>query len=483
LMVRTRFAPSPTGSLHLGNARTAALNWLYVRQQGGAFILRFEDTDLERHVEGAERDIQDALEWLGLVPDEGPFAGGEHGPYRQSERAEIYREHAERLLAEGRAYRCYCTPEELEARRAEARAGKGDVRYDGRCRELSSEEEARLIASGRSSSVRFRVEPGVVHYRDRVRGDLTVEGEQLGDQVILRSDGRPTYNFAVVVDDLLMAITHVIRGAGHLSNTPKQVLFYEALGAVPPEFLHLPSVLAPGGGKLSKRAGAPGLLEYRDQGYHPEGLLNYLSLLSWSSSSGKEVLSRDQLIAEVDLGRIGAANPELDPEKLRWLSGQHYRHESIDVLQRRLRDRWAGRFELEARRLRALAEVLRERIQILADADPVCELVLPEPDLSSSEAVEALREPTAGRALRHVAQRWESLQSWARAELKEELAAAGREVGLKGRSLYHPVRAALTGAVQGPDLPDVAYILGRETTAARLAAGLTAAEDSEAGGP
>jgi glutamyl-tRNA synthetase len=481
-MVRTRFAPSPTGSLHLGNARTAALNWLYARQQGGAFILRFEDTDLERHVEGAERDIQDGLAWLGLVPDEGPFAGGEHGPYRQSERLKVYREHADRLLAEGRAYHCYCTPEELEARRTEAKAGKGDVRYDGRCRKVSSEEEAALIASGRPASVRFRVEPGVIHYRDHVRGDLTVEGEQFGDQVILRSDGRPTYNFAVVVDDHLMGITHVIRGAGHLSNTPKQVLFYEALEAGPPEFLHLPSVLAPGGGKLSKRAGAPGLSEYRDQGYHPEGLLNYLSLLSWSSPSGKEVLSRDQLIAEVDLDRIGAANPEVDPEKLRWLSGQHYRHESIDVLEQGLRDRLAGRFELEARQLRALAEVLRERIQILADADPVCELVLPEPDLSSPDALEALREPTAGRALREVERRWETLQSWTRDELKEELAAGGRDAGLKGRSLYHPVRAALTGAVQGPDVPDVAYILGRETTAGRLAAGLAAAEDGEAGG-
>jgi nondiscriminating glutamyl-tRNA synthetase len=482
-MVRTRFAPSPTGSLHLGNARTAALNWLYARQQDGAFILRFEDTDLERHVEGAERDIRDALEWLGLAPDEGPFAGGEHGPYRQSERVEIYREHAERLLAEGQAYRCYCTPEELEARRAGARAERGDVRYDGRCRRLSSEEESRLIASGPPASIRFRVEPDVVHYRDRVRGNLTVEGEQLGDQVILRSDGRPTYNFAVVVDDLLMGITHVIRGSGHLSNTPKQVLFYEALGAVPPEFLHLPSVLAPGGGKLSKRAGAPGLLEYRDQGYHPDGLLNYLSLLSWSSPSGTEVLSRDQLIAEVDLDRIGVANPEVDPEKLRWLSGQHYRHEAIDVLERVLRDRWEGRFEPEARQLRALAEVLRERIQILADADPVCELVLPKPDLSSTDAVAALQEPTAGGALRQVAQRWEILGSWARAELKEELAAAGREAGLKGRLLYHPVRAALTGAAQGPDVPDVAYILGRETTVERLEAGLEAAESGEAGGP
>lgn len=479
-MVRTRFAPSPTGSLHLGNVRTAALNWLYARQQGGAFILRFEDTDLERHVEGAERDIQLALEWLGLVPDEGPFAGGELGPYRQSERAEIYREHAERLLTEARAYRCYCTPEELEARRSTARARKGDVRYDGRCSELSPEEEQRLIASGRPASVRFRVEPGVVHYRDRVRGDLTVDAEQLGDQVILRSDGRPTYNFAVVVDDLLMGITHVMRGAGHLSNTPKQVLLYRALGAAPPEFLHLPSVLAPGGGKLSKRAGAPGVLEYRDQGYHPDGVLNYLSLLSWSSPSGKDVLSRDELIAELDLDRIGAANPEVDPEKLRWMSGQHYRHESIDVLEGGLRDRMAGRFDLEARQLRALAEVLRERIQILADADPLCDLVLPEPDLATSEALEALREPTAGRALRQVARRWEALESWDRTDLKKELVAAGRELDLKGRLLYHPVRAALTGAVQGPDVPDVAHILGRETTAERLAAGLATTDD---GGP
>lgn len=475
-MVRTRFAPSPTGALHLGNARTAALNWLYARQQGGAFVLRFEDTDLERHVEGAERDILEALDWLGLDRDEGPSAGGEHGPYRQSERLEIYREHAARLLAEGRAYRCYCTTEELEVRRAEARAEKGDVRYDGRCRDLSPEEERSFAAAGRHPSIRFRVGPETVHYRDRARGDLTVEGERLGDQVILRPDGRPTYNFAVVVDDLLMEITHVIRGAGHLSNTPKQVLFYDAFGAAPPEFLHLPSVLAPGGGKLSKRAGAPGLLEYRDRGYHPDGVLNYLSLLSWSSPSGEEVLSRGQLIAEVDLDRIGVANPEVDPEKLRWLSGQHYRHESIEVVEEALGARMAGRFDLEARQLRALAEVLRERIQILADADPVCQLVLPEPDLSSAAAAEALAEPTADQALRHVVRRWENLDRWGRVELKEELAGAGREAGLKGRLLYHPVRAALTGAVQGPDVPDVAFILGRETTARRLAVGLTATQ-------
>lgn len=474
-MVRTRFAPSPTGSLHLGNARTAALNWLFARQQGGAFILRFEDTDLERHVDSAESDIRDALEWLGLVPDEGPFAGGDHGPYRQSERAEIYREYAERLLAEGLAYRCYCTPEELEIRRTRARAGKGDLRYDGRCRSLPAEEEQRLVASGRPFSLRFRVEPGVIRYRDRVRGDLTVEGEQLGDQVILRSDGRATYNFAVVVDDILMEITHVIRGAGHLSNTPKQVLLYRALGVSPPEFLHLPSVLAPGGGKLSKRAGAPGLMEYRDQGYHPDGLLNYLSLLSWSSPSGQEVLSRNQLIAEVDLDRIGVANPEVDPEKLRWLSGQHYRHEAIERLEDALSARQADRFDLDARQLRALAEVVRERILILADADPVCDLVLPEPDLASPEAATALAEPTAAEVLAKVTRRWKGLQDWERARLQSELAAAGEEAGLKGRLLYHPVRAALTGAVQGPDVPDVAYILGPETTGKRLAAGMAAA--------
>lgn len=470
-MVRTRFAPSPTGALHLGNARTAALNWLFARHTGGTFILRFEDTDVQREVEGAEERILEALDWLGLDRDEGPEVGGPSGPYRQSERLELYRAHAERLLAEGQAYHCYCTPEELEARRSRARAAKGELRYDGRCRRRPKSEVDRLVAEGVRPSVRFRVDPGTVRYVDRVRGELTVNGEELGDQVILRSDGRPTYNFAVVVDDLLMEITHVIRGAGHLSNTPKQVLFFAALGAEPPEYLHLPSVLAPGGGKLSKRAGAPAVLEYRELGYHPDGLLNYLSLLSWSSPRGEEVLSRGQLIEEVDLDRIGKANPEIDPDKLRWLSGQHFRRESTDRLAAALSLRLGYRFDVDEAQLRRLAEVLRDRILILADADPICALVLPEPSLSVPGARDALADPTAGRVLRGVADRWRDLDRWTRDDLKTALVAVGKEEDFAGRRLYHPVRVALTGAVQGPDVPDLAYILGPGRTLERLLAG------------
>ena len=482
MTVRTRFAPSPTGSLHLGNARTAVLNWLLARQQHGQFILRLEDTDLERHVESAEREIIAALDWLGLDRDEGPIRGGDRGPYRQSERLEIYREHADRLLELGRAYHCYCTPEELEARRTAAKAVRGELRYDGRCRRLSADEAEAMVAAGRRPSVRFRVDPGPIRYRDRARGTLTVDGEQMGDQVILRSDGRPTYNFAVVVDDLLMAITHVIRGAGHLSNTPKQVLFYHALGAEPPEFLHLPSVLDPEGGKLSKRSGAPGVLEYRDGGYHPDGVLNFLSLLSWSSPDGEEVLLRDQLIERVDLDRIGVANPRVDPEKLRWLSGQHYRRESIDRLAAALGEWLAGRFGVQDAQLRALAEVLRERISTLADADPVCALVLPPPDLAAPVARDALAMESAQVALRSVVERWAELPEWSRERLKATLADAGREAGVAGRRLYHPVRAALTGAVEGPDVPDVAFVLGRGEALERLRAALSTALDAGAGG-
>jgi glutamyl-tRNA synthetase len=464
----------------MGNARTAVLNWLFARRHEGAFILRFEDTDRERLVESAEREIVDALDWLGLDRDEGPFIGGSHGPYRQSERYGIYRDAAARLLEDGRAYRCYCTPEELEARRVEAKALKGELRYDGRCRQLTGEEEARLVSEGRAPSVRFRVEPGQIHYADRVRGDLAVDGEELGDQVILRSDGRPTYNFAVVVDDHLMEITHVIRGAGHLSNTPKQVLFYAALGAQPPEFLHLPSVLASGGGKLSKRAGATGLLEYRREGYHADGVLNYLSLLSWSSPSGDEVLSRGRLIDELDLDRIGKANPELDPEKLRWLSGQHYRTAPIEQLMGGLESRLAERFELDASLLRPLAEVLRDRILVLSDADAVCELVLPAPKLASPEARDALEDSTAEPVLRSVRDAWAAQDPWTREALRATLLEAGAVAGVKGRQLYHPVRAALTDAVQGPDVPDVAYILGRERSLDRIDAGLRAAGEANA---
>jgi nondiscriminating glutamyl-tRNA synthetase len=467
--VRTRFAPSPTGELHLGNARTAVLNWAFARHHDGDFVLRLEDTDLERSSGEAERRILEGLAWLGLDPDEGPEQGGDAGPYRQSQRGSLYRDHAERLLDRGRAYHCYCTEEELEARREAAEGGR--LRYDGRCRGLSEEEEARLQSEGRRPAVRFRVEPGPVEFTDRVRGGVSIDAGEFGDPVILRSDGRPTYNFAVVVDDLLMGISHVIRGVGHLSNTPKQILLYRALDAEPPEFAHIPHVLAPGGDPLSKRAGARGLSSYREEGYHPDAVVNYLSLLAWSSESGDQVLDRERIVAEVDLDRVGRADAELDPEKMRWLSGRHIAAEAPERLAARLRPflEEAG-WELgEADRVR-IAEVARDRIQLFPEAVADVSTVLPEPEIRG--AAEALAGDAAPEVLRGLLRALEGCAGWTQQEVSGAVRRAREEAPVGGREFYHPLRAALTGALEGPELPAVVFMLGPERAAARLERGL-----------
>ena len=480
--VRTRFAPSPTGELHLGNARTAVLNWAFARHHGGDFLLRFEDTDVDRAAEGAEDAILEGLGWLGLEPDEGPDVGGEHGPYRQSERLPLYRDHAGRLLERGDAYHCYCTAEELEARREAARAAGEPVRYDGRCRELSAGEEAARLSEGRSPSVRFRVEAGPARPHDRVRGEVEFDASELGDMVILRSDGRPTYNFAVVVDDILMEISHVVRGVGHLANTPRQILLYRALEADPPAFAHIPLVLAPGGGALSKRAGSPGLLTYRDRGYHPDGVLNYLSLLAWSSPSGDEVLSRERIVAETELDRVGGADTEVDPEKMRWLSGRHIAAEPPARLAERLRPflEETG-LELTERDLRAAAEVLRGRIQLLTEAADELGALLPEPD-PRGEAREALKVAGAGAVLEAALAAWSDAEGWSREEVAAGLERAKGAVDASGRAFYHPLRAALTGTLEGPGLDDVAYLLGRERTLRRLERAVSVGRGTTAAG-
>jgi len=470
MTVRTRFAPSPTGDLHLGNARTAALNWALARRHGGSFVLRFEDTDVERNVGAAEARIREALEWLGLEPDEGPLRGGPYAPYRQSERGSIYRETAAGLLLAERAYSCYCTSEELATRREAARTSGGSLAYDGRCRELDDREEARLRSEGRRPSVRFAVEPGPVTFRDRVRGEVTIDASEFGDFVILRSDGRATYNFAAVVDDVRMEISHVVRGVGHLDNTPKQILLYRALDAPLPEFAHIPHVRAPGGGELSKREGARSVLEFREVGYHPEAVFNYLSLLSWSSESGDEFLTRERIVEEIDLDRIGRSDAEVDPEKMRWLSGRHIRAESVERLAERLEPFLTGLpIELSPRDRLAAAEVLRERIQLLEEGGAELRRLF-VPAEPGGAAAEALASGAAGEVLRNVAETWSGCEEWERASLREAADAARERLDVSGREFYHPVRAALTGALEGPEVPDLAYMLGRERTLERLRA-------------
>lgn len=474
MKVRTRFAPSPTGELHLGNARTAVLNWAFARRHRGAFVLRFEDTDLDRSVEGAESRIREELDWLGLEPDEGPFRGGPYGPYRQSERLHLYRDHAERLLESGHAYRCYCTPEELEDRRRAAREAGEPPGYDGRCRDLDPREEAALRAEGREPSVRFRVAGGEVSFRDRVRGRISVAASDIGDPVILRSDGRPTYNFAVVVDDVLMEITHVIRGADHLANTPTQVLLYRAMGAETPEFVHVPLVRAPGGGGLSKREGAEALSAYREEGYHPDAVLNYLTLLAWSSPSGDEFLTRERVVSEVDLDRLGSSDTEVDPDKMRWLSGRHISAESDEVLADRLTSFLPGAgLELTDRECRALAEVLRERIHLFTEGVEAAREIFgpPDPGPEAREALEGAEARTVLECARRVLQ---ELDGWSREALHEAVARARERSGATGPGFYHPLRAALTGVLEGPQLGDVLYLLGPSRTLVRLEAALGA---------
>ncbi len=480
--VRTRFAPSPTGYLHLGNARTALLNWLVARRHRGRFLLRFEDTDLQREASGAEEVIHESLDWLGLTPDEGPRAGGPHGPYRQSERGDLYRAEAEGLLERGRAYRCYCSPDELEERRREALERGDQPVYDGRCRDLSAERERALRSEGREPTVRFRVEPGPVAVRDRVRGEVTIEGSEFGDFVILRSDGRPTYNFAVVVDDIDMEITHVIRGSGHLSNTPKQVLLYRALSAPPPEFAHIPLVLGPDGSNLSKREGSPSVLEYRRRGFHPDGVVNYLSLLSWSSESGREVLDREELVREVDLDRIGASDAALDPEKMEWLSGQHVRREDPA----RLAEALSGFVPVEelalgGEDLLRFAEVVRDRIHLFSEARDDAETIFGEPDPARPEIRDALAGDSTRAVLSELLEELESLDRWEREGIEEAVDRASRASGVRGRDLYHPLRAALTGELEGPELGSVIWAQGRERSTRRLRRGLDVTSEGGAG--
>lgn len=469
MVVRTRFAPSPTGSLHVGNARIAVLNWLFARHHDGAFLLRIEDTDEERTVPGAEAEMLEDLLWLGLEWDEGPGIEGpsEEGPfkpYRQSERGAIYQERAERLLEAGHAFPCYCTTEELEAKRAAAIARGETPHYDGACRRLSAADLARFEREGRRPAIRFHVPAeGTVLVRDAVRGEVCFAATEVGDFIILRSDGQPTYNFAVVVDDAHMRVTHVIRGVGHLSNTPRQVLLYQALGYEPPVFAHVPMVLGPDRQKLSKRHGAKALADYRREGYHPDAVVNYLSLLSWSSASGEEFLVRDRLINEVSLERIGLADVVFDETKLRWLSSKHIERMSTLELTDAIGpfiDR--ERYPIPEEGLPAVVEAVRTHLATFSEINDYLDPFVPTLDAEGLAARDALRADPGALLVLSVARRQlAAAEPWEPPQIEAAIRATGQEVGVRGRSLYEPLRIALTGRPHGPPLTAVIFVLGR----------------------
>jgi len=458
--VRTRFAPSPTGELHLGNARIAVLNWLFARHCGGRFVLRIEDTDVDRNLPDSEASMMASLHRLGVKWDEGPDVGGDYGPYRQSERRALYHEFAQRLVSSGAAYRCYCSIADLEKKKEAALATGANPVYDATCRNLSPEDEQRYCEQGVAPSIRFKVNSGQIVIDDAVRGTITFDAGELGDFVIMKSAGLPTYNFAVVVDDATMEISHVIRGVGHLANTPRQVMLYQALAIDPPTFVHVPHVLAPDGSSLSKRHGARSLGEYLDAGYHPDAVLNYLSLLSWSSPSGDEILPVDRLIEEIDLERIGASDVKMDPEKLEWLSGEYIRQMSPEHLAERIVEVLGHRPDAVR-----IAAAIQERITTFsAAARFLPQFSPPDPMEWDSEALEILRGPEALRTLEGVLKTLMRVEDWDGDTAVTAVRVAGKEAGAKGRQLFMPVRAALTGSTRGPDLADLFEVQGKATT-------------------
>jgi glutamyl-tRNA synthetase/nondiscriminating glutamyl-tRNA synthetase len=458
---RLRFAPSPTGSLHLGNARTALFNWLVARRTGGTFLLRVEDTDTEREQEGSEAGIFEDLRWLGLDWDEGPDRGGPVGPYRQSERSDHYRRAIDHLLAGGRAYRCFCSEETLEADR------KSHAGYSGRCREIARADAERRAADGEPHAVRFRTIPPkpsaadlVVRFHDRLRGEVSFPAIDLGDPVLVRRDGRPTYNFAVVVDDLAMGITLVLRGDDHLSNTPRQVLLFRSLGGALPEFAHLPMVRGSDGERLSKRHGATSVAEFRRMGYPPEAILNALVLMGWSPSGDRTIVSVPEMVAEFDLDRVGRSPAVFDPAKLSWISGQHVHALPADRLTREVREalRAAGRLPEGGaasvdRWVEGVAELVRPSIAHFDQVVPRCAAVFLGSELPvTDEAKAILADPASAPVLAALEAEFaggepETTEAWHAARDRVRAAA-----GVKGKALFHPIRAALTGDLHGPEL-------------------------------
>jgi glutamyl-tRNA synthetase len=462
--MRVRFAPSPTGHLHVGNARTALFNWLLARHEHGTFILRIEDTDVERSTRESELAIMDDLRWMGLDWDEGVDARGEFGPYRQTERLPIYTEHARRLIDSGGAYYCFCSPEKLEADRQEMIRQGLPPKYAGTCRAIPREQAIARVEGGEKAVVRLRVPAGrEVTFADIVRGPVSFHTEVIGDPVLVRSDGIPAYNFAVVIDDALMKVTHVVRGEDHISNTPRQVLLYEAFGWTPPAFAHLSLVMGPDHTPLSKRHGATSVAEFRAKGYLPEALVNYLALIGWSPGEGEELLPLDELARRFELSKVAHSAGVFDESKLAWANRHYLKVAAPDRLVElslpflHERSMVAGDLSQAARDwLLATIPPLASAIDRLSELPDRVHTIFSF-DASKSLARESIRSEFAVASARAVVRALaDDLAEAPRLVTRELFRAAAARVrektGQKGRGLLHPIRVALTGEAEGPEL-------------------------------
>ena len=471
-ILRLRFAPSPTGQLHVGNARTALFNWLMARGAGATFVLRVEDTDFARSTKEAEGSAIDDLRWLGLNWDEGPDAGGAHGPYRQSERLHIYRAHAVELLSRGQAYHCFCSEEQLEMDRYQALRNMQPPKYVGRCRNIGADEARRRIEAGEPAAIRFRVPDGdrEIAFDDLVRGRVSFMTDVIGDFVLVRSGGVPAYNFAVVIDDALMQISHVIRGEDHISNTPRQLLLYEAFGWRPPRFGHVSMVLGPDHSKLSKRHGATSVGEFRERGYLPEAFANYLALLGWSPGDNEELLPLEELARRFRIEDVGKSAGVFDPEKLAWANRHYLKLASPERLLKLALPFLQSQGWVIAESTGDLGQAIREAParEFLMHAVAITAQSIDRLDQAAAR-LHFLFDYSAARALGNPAIRGEAVEArGVIAALAEETARSGRlvdketfravaarirqQTGAKGKALFHPIRLALTGEAEGLEL-------------------------------
>ena len=469
---RVRFAPSPTGELHVGNARTALFNWMYARHFGGDFILRIEDTDESRSALSYQVNLMDDLKWLGMDWDEGPQEEGAYGPYKQSERLHIYADHLQKLVAADLVYPCYCTEEELEEERQALILSKRMPRYMGKCRNLSPAERKVREAEGRKHSYRFKVPHLSFEFNDLIRGAMKFEGEAIGDFIIVRSNGMPAYNFAVVIDDHLMAITHVIRGEDHLSNTALQIMLYRAFGFEPPTFAHHSLILGKDRAKLSKRHGSVSVGEFRKQGILPEALINYLGLLGSSFTEGREILSLNEMIDAFTLERASKSGAIFDEEKLRWLNSIYIRKTTPADLANKvtpflLSDGYK-QDELKTSWFVNANEAIRGDLVTLAEASRHINIFFDNKYKFTDEAREILATENA----RKVIAAFSEFLITAEGTPQEIYAAAMKYVkektGFKGKDLFMPIRVALTGVVHGPELDKIFAVLGKESAVKRL---------------
>jgi glutamyl-tRNA synthetase len=465
--VRCRFAPAPSGSLHVGNVRTGLFSWAFARHHGGAFILRIEDTDASRVTEEAFHGVVESLRWLGIDWDEGPDVGGPHGPYRQSQRMDVYRRTADRLLDQGDAYPCYCTEEELEERRRAALA-RGAPPGNDRCRDLTAEERAAFEAEGRPHAVRFRMPEREWVTNDLVKGEVRWAAGHLKDFVLMRSDGSPVFLLAVAVDDLLMGVTHVIRGDDLLDSAPRNAAVIEALGGTPPAYAHVPQVNGADGKPLSKRHGSTSVEAFREQGILPEALMNYLALLGWSKDAETTFVSRDELVAAFEIERVSKNPARFDVEKLEWMNNRYIQGlDDDDLAARCLHFLSIAGLSPEPALLRRAMPLVRERMKHLTESVELLRFLFSDDVVPDERAAAELAKAPPGY-LGAVAQGLEGLEPWTSDAIMSRMDELAASVSLNRRKGFAPVRAAVTGSTISPPLPESLELLGRARTVDRL---------------